>query len=258
MERPRLEQVPLAIIFTVLIAQSLSLVYHYSTGTTSASKVERYLAIAAPGLGYHALTSDHPGHDYLKHHRPCHLYITTQELEYHQITLIDDIFMLHYGANDNIFAVASEATSFVDGSGVFSSLGEFVVDDSDGRVLHAYVDTMASIGISRMRLNDSEKFPNTPRLSSLAPSDNPGADPSVLVASTSAGEVFFPPICVHNAQTKLAPKLFLAKYMDAGAKALAYPKLAETLIVGKIDECAFMQWQNGESGIKLGVLLGGN
>lgn len=71
---------------------------------------------------------------------------------------------VHYADNGNLYAILDTSTTAhgVDDTILFAeSASGTVVGDSEGRLFHGYVDTLASMGVSRLRLADADHIPKT-------------------------------------------------------------------------------------------------
>jgi hypothetical protein len=78
----------------------------------------------------------------------------------------------------------------------------------------------------------------------LVPVD-PGTGVAVMMASDTAGNMYYPMICVYQ---NLFPKLFLAKDPVAGAAILADSANILTLTGGQVTTCGFLAFTSDQKG----------
>jgi hypothetical protein len=88
---------------------------------------------------------------------------TAPTLQYTVMDSLDGALELHYANNGNIYAVSanSSSASGIDDSVLFSASNSTVLGDSQGRLFHGYVDTLSSLGVSRLRLANGDDMPST-------------------------------------------------------------------------------------------------
>lgn len=172
---------------------------------------------------------------------------TSPTLNYTVLNAADGSLEVHWAYNGNLYAVGTDSTteSGLDDSILFStSDGSSVLGDSDGRLLHGYVDTLADLGVSRLRLADGDSLPLTSVMLTLAPVD-PGTGSSIMMAFDTAGNSYYPLLCVYD---DLYPKIFIATDPDAGSTVLEDPANIETLTGGTVTECGFFAFGDGAQG----------
>lgn len=172
---------------------------------------------------------------------------TSPTLNYTVLNAADGSLEVHWAYNGNLYAVGTDYTteSGLDDSILFStSDGSSVLGDSDGRLLHGYVDTLNDLGVSRLRLADGDSLPITSVMLTLAPVD-PGTGPSIMMAFDTAGNSYYPLLCVYE---DLYPKIFIATDPDAGSTVLEDPANIETLTGGPVTECGFFAFGDGAQG----------
>lgn len=90
--------------------------------------------------------------------------MTAPVLNYTVLNAADGGLEVHYADNGNLYAISDESTTAhgIDDTILFAeSASGTVVGDSEGRLLHGYVDTLASLGVSRLRLSDGNHLPKT-------------------------------------------------------------------------------------------------
>lgn len=90
--------------------------------------------------------------------------MTAPALNYTVLNAADGGLEVHYADNGNLYAISDDSTTAhgVDDTILFAeSVSGTVVGDSEGRLLHGYVDTLASLGVSRLRLADGNHLPKT-------------------------------------------------------------------------------------------------
>lgn len=90
--------------------------------------------------------------------------MTAPVLNYTVLNAADGGLEVHYADNGNLYAISDESytANGIDDTILFAeSVSGTVVGDSEGRLLHGYVDTLASLGVSRMRLADGNHLPKT-------------------------------------------------------------------------------------------------
>jgi hypothetical protein len=136
---------------------------------------------------------------------------------------------------------ADDGNLLVDGDGsraLFSGIDNFIVGDTNERFLHLYADTLASLGVSRLRLAALDAMPLPSVLVTLVPI-TVAQGQSAYIAVTSDGQVYWLITCVIDAQT---PKVFLVKDITAGAAKLMDQSLATTFPGGNVTECGYVPW----------------
>jgi hypothetical protein len=158
----------------------------------------------------------------------------------------------------------------------FSSWNGYFIGDTNNHLLHMYSDTMASLGVSRLRLASLDAMPVgsvlvyvsptlfsllpflflfptrpktsllymhnadiTPLNSALAPLTIPAAPYPILIAFTSAGDFFYIVTCIIEDQL---PKLFLVQNLSEGIAALMDPAQQSTVTGGVVDMCGWLRW----------------
>ncbi|CAK7215121.1 hypothetical protein SBRCBS47491_002374 [Sporothrix bragantina] len=169
---------------------------------------------------------------------------------------------LRYSPNGNTYAVSPDKVpqgvdSTKEWSGWFAadSSGAFVVGDSHGRFFHAYTDTLATLGVSRMRLHEPDEMPKTAQpivlaAATLANSTSTGLP--YIVASDLGGGIYFPIICIYESGS-VYPKIFLAKDPDAGAATLMSNDVdvRKQVTGAAIKSCGYVPITNGVMGVDI-------
>lgn len=137
---------------------------------------------------------------------------------------------------------ADDGNLIVDGDSTrsnFSSINNYIIGDGSGnRLLHIYNDTLASLGVSRLRLATLDAMPLQSVLVTLIPIQVAKGG-HAYVAVTSDGAVFFMITCLLDTQF---PKVFVAKNITAGAATLMVPALAGSLTGGNVTSCGYLPW----------------
>lgn len=158
-------------------------------------------------------------------------------VNYTELNAVGGGLKVHWADDGNLYALNTDsvADSGADDTILFSeSVSGNVLGDHEGRLLHGYVDTLASLGVSRLRLADGDSIPQTSVMLTLAAVDPDGSGPSVFLAFDTAGNSYYPLLCVYE---DLDPKIFIAKDAAAGAAVLEDAANAETLTGGSVKEC---------------------
>jgi hypothetical protein len=137
---------------------------------------------------------------------------------------------------------ADDGNLIVDGDNsraLFSSINNYIIGDSTGqRFLHLYADTLASLGVSRLRLATLDAMPLQSVLVTLVPIAV-AQGKFAYVAVTSDGQVYWLITCLLDAQM---PKVFLAKDISVGAATLMDQSLETTLTGGNVTSCGYVPW----------------
>jgi hypothetical protein len=137
---------------------------------------------------------------------------------------------------------ADDGNLIVDGDSTrsnFSSIDHYIIGDSSGnRFLHIYNDTLASIGVSRLRLASLDAMPLQSVLVTLAPIQVAKGG-QAYVAVTSDGAVYSMVTCLLDTQF---PKVFVAEDITAGIATLMEPALAGNLTGGNVTSCGYLAW----------------
>lgn len=158
------------------------------------------------------------------------------------VTILDttSTFKLNSGKNGNLFL--SNPSENVDISSLtsaelyaaFSGSVIAIVGDTSDRLLHYYPESMASLGVSRLRLATLSELPKGAKLVSLVEvevKDNAG---KMLVAITANSELFFPMLCSIQGQLN---KIFLAKDVNTSPAVLETEDAKFTLTGGLASDC---------------------
>ncbi|KAH8648137.1 hypothetical protein BGZ60DRAFT_535039 [Tricladium varicosporioides] len=124
----------------------------------------------------------------------------------------------------------------------FQAIGGVAFADPHSRYLHLYKDTMAMMGISRLRLASLDAMPAPSVLVALTPLKLADGSSS-YVATTTDGQLFYLITCLIAEQY---PKVFLAKDPVVGATKLQDPALAMTLTGGNVTQCGFVNYGPGK------------
>jgi hypothetical protein len=82
-------------------------------------------------------------------------------------------------------------------------------------------------------------MPNGSVLVALVPIKIASAAYPILVAFTSAGDMYYIVTCTIEEQL---PKLFLVENISTGVAALTDPAQQDTLTGGVVDECGWLRW----------------
>ncbi|KAK4105537.1 hypothetical protein N658DRAFT_123209 [Parathielavia hyrcaniae] len=177
-------------------------------------------------------------------------------------------FRLRYSPNGNTYAVAESKVPAEDKdkewSGWFAAdeSGAFVFGDSHGRFYHAYQDTLAELGVSRLRLHKPDRMPKTATPVVFASVVDDGVaggaeagDMPYLMVSDLGGDIFFPVICVY-ASDQVYPKVFLVKDVEAGVATLTSnrPEVLQAVTGGSVKQCGYVALTNGVPGSDVGLL----
>lgn len=99
-------------------------------------------------------------------------YPISKRAETKQIVTSDQSIGLHYADNGNIYALPQGNGSLVDMSTIsFASTNDGILTgDVESRIFHGYVDTLASEGVSRLRLSRADHMPKTAVVMQVPPS----------------------------------------------------------------------------------------
>lgn len=147
------------------------------------------------------------------------------------IATLDGSLQMHWASNGNIYAIPANDTAdsaansdasdssidTSDATGLFASNNAIIAGDSASRIMHGYSDEIAAYNVTRLRLHIPEVMPATSRAIFMQGIADPAGGPNFLVASDSAGNVFFPVICVYSNDYA---KLFMALDPIQGAATL--------------------------------------
>lgn len=101
-------------------------------------------------------------------------YMTTPTVNYTVLNAVDGGLEVDWADNGNLYAIGTDSTT---ASGVDDPIlpstthAGSIVGYSDGRLPHGYVDTLANLGVSRLRLADGDSLPNTSVILTLASVD---------------------------------------------------------------------------------------
>ncbi|PVH74542.1 hypothetical protein DL98DRAFT_537333 [Cadophora sp. DSE1049] len=180
------------------------------------------------------------------------------------MSTLDNEFRIRWSLNGNTYAVEEKKVPAdakgKEWSGWFAldETGSLIIGDTHGRILHGYLDTIQSLGISRVRLHGADQIsksawpvmfaatiPESRNTSSVAlATQNP-----TMIISDVEGNLYFPIICVYKSE-KVFPKQFMANSTDDGIPTLMGNSAAilENMTGEEVQECGFMTWTNFHTG----------
>lgn len=171
-------------------------------------------------------------------------------------------YVLSACSDNNVYIQAanssdSELGSFTQCNTLWQRFDDIVLSTPNGGILHYYNNTMAKVGVSRLRTGDQEQLPNTSIYVSLVPVDTSDEDSddstssSQLVAMDPATNIFFPAICTYNATdngtttSTQSPKIFLVRDALKGLETLMNPDIMYSITGGPVKECYLLPLQEG-------------
>lgn len=142
-------------------------------------------------------------------------------------------------ANGNLYVVTNDDK---DNSYCFSQWDtnqqSEIVYDGVHRSMHYYNDTMAKIGVSRLRVSDSSRVPRSSVTVAFVPLDNPDGGQRLYVAADSKQGMFFPVVC--DFSDKSASKLFLVADPVEGVETLQRKGVEHSVTGGQVAACRLL------------------
>ncbi|KAI3607092.1 hypothetical protein WG66_007900, partial [Moniliophthora roreri] len=156
---------------------------------------------------------------------------------------LDGTLEIKWNNNGNLYVIPGKSADF-DNSNFFAVEDEMIYgdyfDDTNPRYLHAYVDTLQNLGVSRVRLASVDETPSTSvyiTFNRYEVNDASNQPVEVLLATTSSTDpemYYYPVVCVYG--DKQWSKLFLVQDIDAGVKVLQDPQYQATITGGLVTE----------------------
>lgn len=145
-----------------------------------------------------------------------------------------NVYMFNIDGDDNPFC-----------SEMWSSQQDVLVHDGARRFAHYYTNTMDTLGVSRVRVDDDSHIVEGGQLIAWVPyetePDNDGDDYLYLGVDPN-DNIFFPVVCLYD--TGLT-RLFLTKDPEEGSKTLTDPALANTVTGGNVQKCSPLRLLQG-------------
>lgn len=113
-----------------------------------------------------------------------------------------------------------------------------------------YADSMASLGVSRMRYGHPVDVPVTADFLSLLAINNDGdaSTPSLVLPTNTAGDAFFPVLCDYS--DGQFSKFFLVNDIEAGVVLLQSEELRYIVTGGIVSQCQYWELQTSAAGIE--------
>ena len=145
-------------------------------------------------------------------------------------------------ADGNMYAFAIDGPRNEHCTEMWSSHLDTLVSDGSQRLMHYYSHTMDTVGVSRLRLEDSGEIPNKAVIVVWIPyATEPDADGDdyLYLAADPDDNIFYPMVCVYK-DTNVA-KLFLAKDPEKGAEMLKSAEVQSTVTGAPVQDC-FAAW----------------
>ncbi|KAK7051042.1 hypothetical protein VNI00_005154 [Paramarasmius palmivorus] len=162
------------------------------------------------------------------------------------ISSMDGSLEVKWNNNGNLYVIP--AGNELDNSNLFLVEDEIIYGDSfsddNPRYLHAYVDTLQSLGVSRLRLASVDQMPLTSvyvMFNRYQVTDASNQPVDVLLATTTSTDseaYYYPIVCIYG--DKQYSKLFLATDPENGPKVLQDPQYQATLTGGLVSSCAYL------------------
>lgn len=119
-----------------------------------------------------------------------------------------------------------------------------MVGDNMSRALHYFNNTMALLGISRLRIGDESDVPEGGILVAWAPNGRDD-DGRMYLAVDTNDKVFYPVVC--NYENVAGAKVFLAEDPDRGVQILKNKDIQYSITGGMVKECSPLQLVKSDS-----------
>ncbi|EGX48351.1 hypothetical protein AOL_s00080g321 [Orbilia oligospora ATCC 24927] len=152
----------------------------------------------------------------------------TSALNFPKVTIKDaaDGLFLNTNADGTLFLCNGNCGSPAE----FYTRSSVVVGDTHDRVIHIYSRELETYGVSRLRLHNLDKLPNTSVIVGLYEFQ----PTKVVVVSSAHPDVFFLPVAcrIEGQQTKM----FVVKELESGIETLK--RLGSSIAGGKVLECS--------------------
>ncbi|KAK7051059.1 hypothetical protein VNI00_005171 [Paramarasmius palmivorus] len=160
---------------------------------------------------------------------------------------MDGSLEIKWNNNGNLYVIPA-TNEELDTSNFFLVEDEVIYgdtfNDTNPRYLHAYTDTLQSLGVSRLRLAPVDQMPLTSvyvTFNRYQVTDASNQPVDVLLATTTSTDpevYYYPVVCVYG--DKQYSKLFLATDPDAGVKVLQDVQYQATITGGLVSSCAYL------------------
>ncbi|PHH73772.1 hypothetical protein CDD82_5273 [Ophiocordyceps australis] len=141
-------------------------------------------------------------------------------------------------SNGNMYVVRSASDDNPDCSELWATKhDDTLVFDGTQKVMHYYTQTMAQIGVSRLRLDPEYHAPNSSALVVWALNKHADAPEQSYYVAVAADRQFFYPLVCDYAEADLGAKVFLARDPQEGIRMLESPHLKYTVTGGTVTRC---------------------
>jgi hypothetical protein len=148
-------------------------------------------------------------------------------------------------SNGNVYAFPNKPINVPACSAMWTSVDGALVGDGNQRVMHYYNNTMSKLGVSRLRLAEPSKAPESAAVVAWAPysENNEDSDDYLYIAVDSNQDVFYPMVCQYENHEN--SKVFLVADPVKGAETLKSKDVQHTVTGGNIKECYPLSLKQG-------------
>lgn len=157
-------------------------------------------------------------------------------------------------SNGNVYVQGIDAETPDPCSDLWAARDDITATDGNERIMHYYNNTMAKVGVSRLRVASQDQLPKQSVPIALAPIDL-SADPNAQCTTCSGKNstqgdiddntlyfavdifenIFFTAVCTYA--DKNVPKLFVINDVEAGLAMLKSPDVEYSITGGKVEDC---------------------
>ncbi|KAF7557433.1 hypothetical protein G7Z17_g715 [Cylindrodendrum hubeiense] len=144
--------------------------------------------------------------------------------------------------NGNVYAFWIEGEDNPYCSELWATKSDVLITDGAQRVAHYYNNTMSTLGVSRLRVEDVSEIPDSGVVVAWGAydgSDFEGGEEYLYLAVDPNDDVYYPIVC--DFEDGSGSKIFLASDPEEGPKLLQSEDLIYTVTGGKVTEC-FAIW----------------
>ncbi|KAF2152859.1 hypothetical protein K461DRAFT_312395 [Myriangium duriaei CBS 260.36] len=133
---------------------------------------------------------------------------------------------------------------------VFQYRYNMIVGDGNSRMFHYYIDSMNSMGVSRLRIHDNHNIPDGSEFATFVPSNTGNLGGRVgggkgdtniyMMVRSSEKQGFlrlYPALCVYQDSAKNPPKLFVIKDPHTGLATLESKAVQNSITGGAVSKC---------------------
>lgn len=155
-------------------------------------------------------------------------------------------------SNGNLYAFAVDGEDNAYCSEMWATFRDVLVADGSQRLLHYYNNTMAKLGVSRVRVEDETDIPLEGVPFAFIPysADDPTAanadDENYMYLAVDVAEQIFYPVACDFADSAMGSKIFLVADPVKGVDTLLSPEVKYTVTGGDVKHCSALVLMQGK------------